>query len=258
MLSFPHAKINLGLHILRKRVDGFHDLETCFYPVRETCDALEMIPAQDAETLEIMGMEWHEPIEKNLVWKAYQMFRTLVPEFPPQKWFLLKKIPTGGGLGGGSSDAAFALKMMASQMGWEPHDPRLFEMAARLGSDCACFLYDQPAFGRGRGEILEPLSLDLSAYRIELVFPGIHISTAEAFAGILPKTPSIPLSKILRLPVSEWKTLLHNDFEESLFPKYPMLKAAKEALYQKGAVYAAMSGSGSAMFGLFPATLGKG
>lgn len=251
MVSFPFAKINLGLRILRKRADGFHDLETCFFPLPETCDVLEMLPSESGGSLRVEGMDWSEPKEQNLIWKAQEAFRGLEPGFPAQDWTVLKKIPTGGGLGGGSSDAAFALRMMAEKAGWPKDDPRLQELAARLGSDCAYFLHDAACIGTGRGEVLEPFELDLSAYEIRLVFPGIHVSTAQAFSRVQPQVPEKGLKEILRQPVATWKEELVNDFEPSVFAQFPELAEAKEKLYRQGAVYAAMSGSGSTLFGLF-------
>jgi len=251
MLVFPHAKINLGLHVIRKREDGFHELETCFYPALDLCDALEMLPAQEDPGLEIFGADFTGPKESNLVWKAMEMFRKEEPLFAEHSWYLLKKIPSGGGLGGGSSDAAFALRLMAQKAGWEKNDLRLHKIAATLGSDCAFFLYDQPMYGTGRGEILEPFSLDLSEYRIEFVFPGIHVSTAMAFSRFQPAIPKRSIREILELPFSEWRDLLKNDFEDSVFPQFPVLAEHKQDLYNRGAVYASMSGSGSTLFGLF-------
>lgn len=251
MISFPHAKINLGLHILEKRADGYHNLETCFYPVFSLCDALEMTESSGDSNLTISGMEWKEPKEKNLIWKAYQLFKKHEPNLPEMDWHLLKKIPTGGGLGGGSSDAAFALPMLAEKSGWSKDDPRLFEMAASLGSDCAFFLHDAPMIGTGRGEILEPIALDLTAFQFQFVFPGIHISTAMAFSNVTPRVPRKSIREILGQPISTWKAELKNDFEESVFSQFPKLKNLKEKLYADGAIYAAMSGSGSTLFGIF-------
>ena len=250
MLSFPHAKINLGLRITRKRPDGFHDLETCFFPVPEVFDALEMCPSPES-SLEIYGMEWNEPQEANLVWKAMDLFRKEEPSLPPLSWFIQKKIPTGAGLGGGSSDASFALRMMAKYCNWSSEDPRLLKLAATLGSDCAFFLQDQAMLGSGRGEILEAFPVDLSAYEIRFVFPGIHISTAKAFAGVVPKPGENSLKEILSLRPEEWNGKLVNDFEESIFPQFPELKKVKDKFYEEGAIYASMSGSGSSMFGIF-------
>ena len=252
MLAFPHAKINLGLHVLSKRADGYHNLETCFYPAFELCDALEMLPVNKGNAeLKVFGTDWTEPKESNLVWKALQKFRKAEPAFEEHSWNLLKKIPSGGGLGGGSSDAAFALKLMAEKAGWEKTDPRLQQIASDLGSDCAFFLFDQPMIGTGRGEILTPIELDLSNYRIEFDFPGIQISTSMAFSKVQPKEPERPLNEILALPVSEWKKWLKNDFEDSVFAHFPVLSGLKQNFYERGAEYAAMSGSGSTFFGLF-------
>lgn len=256
MLHFPTAKINLGLRILRKRSDGFHDLETCFFPVKQCCDVLEMLEAP-VSSMKVYRADWEGSVEKNLVWRAMELFRKHQPELPPLQWHLLKNIPSGAGLGGGSSDAATALRLMAEFSGWKADDPRLFEMAARLGSDCAFFLMGGPAIGKGRGEVLEELQLDLSAYEIRLVFPGIHISTAEAFAGVQPSVPQSSLKEILSLPPRLWKDLLVNDFEKSVFQKFPSLMAEKEKLYAAGAVYASLSGSGSALYGLFPGNNGQ-
>jgi 4-diphosphocytidyl-2-C-methyl-D-erythritol kinase len=250
MLRFPHAKINLGLRIVAKRPDGFHDLETCFYPVPELCDGLEMLEAAESD-LTIHGESWAESRESNLVWKAMDLFRSFEPNLPPLNWHLLKRIPSGAGLGGGSSDAAFALRMMAAFSGWHEQDERLFEMAAKLGSDCSFFIQDKSMLGFGRGEILKPAEINLDAFDIRFIFPGIHISTAKAFSGISVTRPEKSIEEVLSLPVEEWRNHLKNDFEESLFPVFPELQQAKEKLYSEGAVYASMSGSGSALFGLF-------
>jgi len=252
MIVFPHAKINLGLNILKKRPDGFHDLETCFYPVKSLCDALEVIPAKNGSSdLLLYNSDWNGPKEQNLVWKAYTMFLEHEPNLEPLEWILFKKIPSGGGLGGGSSDAVFALRLLAQKSGWSKTDPRLFQMAARLGSDCAFFLHDSPMLGFGRGEVLEPISLSSENFRIEFVFPGIQISTADAFANIKPALPAKPVSEIIKQPIETWKEELINDFEVSVFPQHPSLPKIKAEFYEKGAIYASMSGSGSTMFGLF-------
>ena len=250
MLQFPPAKINLGLRILRKRPDGYHDLETCFYPLPHFCDALEML-VSERNSLQVHRADWQASPEKNLVWRAMELFRDTEKNLPPLKWNLLKCIPSGAGLGGGSSDAAYALLMMGRLCGWEAEDARLHDMAARLGSDCAFFLLNKPAIGTGRGEILRPFPLDLSAWEIRLVLPPVHVSTSEAFSKVIPAEQQIPLEEILKLPVESWKNLLVNDFETSVFDKYPSLLEEKEKLYSEGAVYASLSGSGSALYGLF-------
>lgn len=252
MISFPHAKINLGLHIVERRKDGFHNLETCFYPIKAVQDSLEMIPVPNGMgNLSVYGSSWNEPKEMNLIWKAWLKFREVEPYCPEFHWHLLKKIPLGGGLGGGSSDAAFALRMMATFCKWELSDIRLQNLAAEIGSDCAYFLQDKPMFGTGRGEVLKSITVDLSQYWIELITPGIHVSTSEAFSKVVPAKTSKPIPEILKQPVETWKMELVNDFEKSVFSQFPALKKMKEDLYEKGATYASLSGSGSSLFGIF-------
>ena len=195
------------------------------------------------------GVDW-DPL-KDLTAKAYFLLAAQY-QLPPMKIYLEKRSPVGAGLGGGSSDAAFALRMMATLAGLDLTDEQLAGYAAQLGSDCAFFIYNTPMFGSGRGEILEPYPLNLEGYRIEVVIPeGIAVSTADAYRGIVPQEPERPLKEILRLPVTQWKDNLENDFEKTVFAKYPALAAVKAQLYEKGALYAAMSGSGSACFGIF-------
>ena len=275
MILYPNVKINLGLKVLRKRPDGYHDLETLFVPYPGIADCLEVVTGDDySRTLaglqerypslvqaisddgKLMitlaregGVDW-DPL-KDLTAKAYFL---LADEYdlPPMKIFLEKRSPVGAGLGGGSSDAAFALRMIATLAGLELSDEKLASYAARLGSDCAFFVYNTPMFGTGRGETLKPYSLDLKGYRIEVVVPGdIAVSTADAYRGIVPSESGTPLREILRQPVTSWKDSLENDFEKTVFAKYPALASVKAELYEKGAVYAAMSGSGSACFGIF-------
>ena len=276
MILYPNVKINLGLKVLRKRQDGYHDLETLFVPYPGIADTLEIITGEDysrtlaglkeryntltqaiSEDGKLMitlarqeGIDW-DPL-KDLTAKAYFLLSEDY-SLPPMKIYLEKRSPVGAGLGGGSSDAAFALRMMATLAGLELSDETLAAYATRLGSDCAFFIYNTPMFGTGRGEILEPFPLNLEGYRIEVVIPqGIAVSTADAYRGIVPEEPQVPLSRILHQPVSTWKDCLENDFEKTVFAKYPALAEVKTNLYEKGAVYAAMSGSGSACFGIFP------
>ena len=275
MILYPNVKINLGLKVLRKRPDGYHDLETLFVPYPGIADCVEIITGDDySRTLaglkeryssltqaisddgKLMitlarreGVDW-DPL-KDLTAKAYFL---LAEDFdlPPMKIYLEKLSPVGAGLGGGSSDAAFALRMMATLANLDLTDEQLASYAARLGSDCAFFVYNTPMFGTGRGEILEPFPLDLKGYRLEVVIPeGIAVSTADAYRGIVPCESGTPLREILNRPVSSWKDTLENDFEKTVFAKYPALAAVKAGLYEKGALYAAMSGSGSACFGIF-------
>ena len=290
MITRPNVKINLGLHVLRKREDGYHDLETLFVPCFSFCDTLEIIRGDDwSRTSAVLfdkygesriaqavspdgklmvtiaraeGVDW-DP-QKDLTVKAYHLLGADY-DLPPVKIFLEKSAPVGAGLGGGSADAAFALRMLSELAGLGLSDDALAAYAARLGSDCAFFIYNRPMLGTGRGEILSPAPAGLPAFvsgadsqaagnglRIELVIPeGIAVSTADAYRGIIPRIPAHPLFEILARPVDEWKQLLVNDFEETVFAKHPSLAACKESLYARGARYAAMSGSGSALFGLF-------
>ena len=276
MISSPNVKINLGLNVLRKRTDGFHDLETLFVPYSGICDRLEIITGDDwSRTLaglrekygslvqavspdgKLMitlaraeGVDW-DPL-KDLTAKAYFLLAADY-DLPPMKIFLEKLSPVGAGLGGGSADAAFALRMIAELGGLTLADEQLAAYAARLGSDCAFFIYNRPMFGSGRGEVLEPYDLNLDGYRLEVFIPeGVAVSTADAYRGIVPAIPAKPLREVLSQDISTWKQDLHNDFETTVFAKYPSLAHVKEELYARGACYAAMSGSGSAFFGIYP------
>ena len=250
MIVYPHSKINLGLHILRKREDGFHDIETLFYPLKLS-DALEIIPASDGKTeFSSSGIPVPGNAEENLCLQAWELLHKHHP-IPPVKIHLHKVIPIGAGLGGGSSDAAFTLKLINDL--FEADIPRelLYEYAAQLGSDCSFFLNGQPALASGRGEILKPFDLSLKGYYLILVSPPVHVSTAGAYAGIKPSIPGTRLEDILALPVKNWKGLLVNDFEHSVFEKHPEIKEIKRQLYESGALYAGMSGSGASVFGIF-------
>ena len=277
MITNPNVKINLGLNILRKREDGFHDLETLFVPYFGIIDTLEIVVADDysrtsaaifgkyapemiaqgiSEDGSLMitiaraeGVDW-DPL-KDLTAKAYHV---LAEDFklPPVKIFLEKTSPVGAGLGGGSADAAFALKMLNELCELGLSDQQLAGYAARLGSDCPLFIYNRPMIGEGRGEILTEYPLDLSAYDLQVLTPeGVSVSTKDAYAGIRPHLPEVSLRDALARPVEEWADVLVNDFEETVFAKYPELAAIKRSLYDSGAVYASMSGSGSALFALY-------
>jgi len=277
MITYPNVKLNLGLHVLHRREDGFHDLETLFIPYTGLHDTLEIITGDDysrtsarlQETYataqmaqgitpdgKLMvtlarkeGVDW-DPL-KDLTAKAYGLLAERY-KLPPMKIYLEKTSPVGAGLGGGSADAAFALRMMAELAGLELPDTELAALAARLGSDCAFFIYNRPMLGTGRGEILEPFDIDLTGYRVEVTVPeDIAVSTADAYRGIVPKEPALPLREVLALPVPQWKDTLVNDFEATVFARYPRLAVIKQSLYGNGAVYAAMSGSGSALFALY-------
>lgn len=252
MLTFPNAKINIGLYVTGKRPDGYHDLETIFYPV-QLKDGLEIIDHNVKDNdLKISGLGVGGANDNNLVWKAYYLLQQDFPEkIKPLHIFLHKVIPMGAGMGGGSADGAFMLRMMNDlfQLGLSTQE--LEQYALQLGSDCPFFIRNQPAFATGRGELLSPVTLDLSSYRIQLICPAIHVNTAAAFKGIMPATPAFDLKNITDLPISEWKENISNDFEQTVFVQHPILKEIKKQLYAQGALYAAMSGTGSTVYGIF-------
>lgn len=251
MISFPNAKINLGLNIVSKRADGYHNIETIFYPLTSMRDALEIVPTKgEVTSLKQSGLLIGGKPECNLVMKAYQL---LASEYalPKLDVFLYKNIPFGAGLGGGSSDAAFMLKMLNKISDLNLSNEELEKIAGKLGADCAFFIRNRPVFASGIGNVLEDIELSLEDYDISVVKPDIHVSTQEAYSMISPQQPQVSIREIIQLPPEKWKGLLVNDFEESVFALYPEIKAIKEEMYGKGAVYAAMSGSGSAVFGLF-------
>ncbi len=250
MVSFPPCKINLGLQIINKRPDGYHDLLTCFYPVPWT-DILEIIPA-DQFAFTSSGNSIPGATEDNLCIKAYQLLKQEF-DLAPVHIHLHKIIPTGAGLGGGSADAAHMLRLLNTIFQLQLPQQTLMDYAAKLGSDCAFFIQDNPMFGQGRGEILAKISVNLRGNYLVLVKPEIHVSTAEAFAGIRPRRPQHTLEEVFLQPMADWKTMLKNDFEESVFWKYPVIQALKDKMYGIGAQYASMSGSGSAVFGIFDA-----
>lgn len=248
MLVFPNAKINIGLNIIEKRPDGFHNIESCFYPVGWS-DALEIIPSEkfgfQSDGIHIPGDS-----SNNLCTKAYQMLAKDYT-FPAVNIHLLKAVPIGAGLGGGSSDAAFTIKALNDVFSLNISLEKQLDYARRLGSDCAFFIENKPLYCFEKGDRFEEISLTLAGKWIVLVNPGLHISTVEAYSGVNPRRSETDLRGLLKQPVSEWKKGVKNDFEESLFPKYPVLKDIKEKLYEKGAAYAAMSGSGSTLYGIF-------
>lgn len=301
MITNPNVKINLGLNVLRKREDGFHDLETLFVPYFGISDTLEIVVGDDYSRTSaalfakydskvshsqgsvkpegVFGVETEETSDpkivqgisedgrlmitiareegvgwdplKDLTVKAYDI---LAADFdlPPVKIFLEKTSPVGAGLGGGSADAAFALMMLNELCGLGLDEDRLTEYASRLGSDCAFFIHNRPMIGEGRGEILSDYPLSLDGYNIQVITPaGIAVSTMDAYGGICPHNPEVPLHEALALPICQWQDVLVNDFEETVFAKHPELAAIKKSLYDSGAVYASMSGSGSALFAIY-------
>lgn len=248
MIRFAPCKINLGLHVVARRPDGYHNLETCFYPI-PWYDVVEALPAPRI-SFSMSGREVPGPPETNLCLRAYEMLKQQF-SLPPVSMHLHKVVPTGAGLGGGSADGAHTLRVLNDVFDLRLSREALLRFAANLGSDCAFFLHDEPMLGSGRGEILSPLALSLKGYFLVLVKPDVHVSTAEAYAGIVPKLPQLELTSTLREPVSTWRDRLVNDFETTVFEKFPQIKTIKTQLYREGALYAAMSGSGAAVFGIF-------
>jgi len=255
MLDFPNAKINLGLYITAKRPDGFHNLESCFYPVKWS-EALEIVPAPEVK-FTMTGLPVPGEPETNLCLRAYKLLQQDF-DLPPVHLHLHKVIPMGAGLGGGSADAAYTLRILNKLFELNLKAAALENYARQLGSDCAFFVQNKPVIASERGDVFTPVLLDLSPYSCVVVYPGIHITTSEAYAGITPKEPTCTMSLLLKQDVRVWNNVLKNDFEESLFPKYPELPLVKEKLYAAGACYASMTGSGSAIYGLFEGEVPSG
>ncbi|RYZ56455.1 MAG: 4-(cytidine 5'-diphospho)-2-C-methyl-D-erythritol kinase [Sphingobacteriales bacterium] len=250
MLSFPISKINLGLYVTEKRTDGYHNLETVFYPI-PLRDVLEVIPSTESR-IEVSGKVVAGNTTDNLVWKAFQLVQQEYPEkVLSSAIYLHKAIPMGAGLGGGSSDGACMLRILNDVYHLDLGDERLAELALMLGSDCPFFIYGKPMFASGRGEELTPIALDLSAYSIQVICPDLHVSTATAFSLLHPTPAATDLRQLASLPMASWKDKVSNVFEEAAFRAHPPLQEIKEQLYTQGALYASMSGSGSAIYGIF-------
>ena len=246
MLLYPNAKINLGLNVLRKRSDGYHDIESLFVPVPSLCDVLELVRS------DTFGMHvYNASVEgENLCSKAWKLMNRLFG-IPPVEIHLFKNIPMGAGLGGGSSDAAFTIAGLNTLFGLNIPKEELAALAAQLGSDCAFFIYNRPMMARGRGEMLSPVDFSLDGHELRIFPQPVFVSTREAYSGIIPREPEHSIQEVIKLPVSQWRGLLVNDFEETVFARHPSLAEAKQALYDGGALYAAMTGSGSALFAIY-------
>jgi len=248
MISFPNAKINLGLNIIEKRADGYHNIESVFYPVGWK-DVLEILPSDNlnfkSSGIKIPGKE-----EENLCLKAYHLLKKDF-DIPPVNIYLHKILPIGAGLGGGSSDAAFTLIRINELFELKITNSDLQKYAKKIGSDCAFFIENKPKFCYKKGDSFKNSNVDLSGKYILLIFPEIHVSTAEAYRGIVPTKPENMLKEIIKQPITDWKYLMKNDFEETIFQLYPELNEIKKLLYSVGAIYASMSGSGSTMYGIF-------
>lgn len=260
MIKFVNAKINLGLRVLRRRTDGYHELSTVFYPVGKYAgtprdygrlsDILEITKA-DADSLTVGGAMPDCRMEDNLVWKALQLYRSLMPTLPPVNILLEKQLPSQAGLGGGSADAAFTLSALNELCDNALSEAQLLDAALQLGADCPFFIINRPCVAAGIGEKLTPIELNLSGLWIAVIKPAVSISTAEAFRYVTPREPETPITEIVRRPVEEWRDVLVNDFEESMFKLHPEIKGIKDYLYSKGALYASMSGSGSSFYGIY-------
>ncbi|GIV27062.1 MAG: 4-diphosphocytidyl-2-C-methyl-D-erythritol kinase [Bacteroidia bacterium] len=253
MITFSNSKINLGLYVLNKRSDGYHDISTVFYPIGWK-DIIEIIPDESINNnIEIynFGLSLNIPLQENIIFKAYQLLLNRFNNLPGLKVYLYKQVPYGAGLGGGSANAAFFLQTCNNLLKLNLTKEELKEIASKLGADCAFFMENKPCIASGKGDVLTPIELDLSSYYIYVVFPGIPISTKEAYQNVVPQNREVDLQRILQLPIEEWKYYLVNDFENSIFNKYPVLSQLKQRMYDYGALYGSMSGSGSAIYGIF-------
>lgn len=266
MICFPNSKINLGLFVTNKRSDGYHDLETVFYPLLPHTgttnnvvpgagtlnDVLEIVPAQNEGKLYLSGLPVTGDSNDNLVWKAYTLLQNKYPAaVPALDIYLHKAMPMGAGIGGGSGDGAFMLRLLNDYCHLGMTDAELAGYALQLGSDCPFFVYNTPQYATGRGEVMTPVGIDLSGYDIHLICPEVHVSTRTAFAGITPKPAPFDLRNLEQLPITDWKNVLHNDFEQTVFGTHPVLGELKNELYNQGAIYASMTGTGSAIYGIF-------
>lgn len=250
MLVFPNAKINIGLDILKKRDDGFHEIETVFYPI-PLKDALEIVEGENNTiSFEQTGLTVDSNEGNNLCEKALNLLSSK-HKIPAIKMHLHKVIPMGAGLGGGSSDASFTLKTINELFSLNLSNEQLKNTAAQLGSDCPFFIENKPMMAKGRGELLQKIDLSLKGYFLVLIHPSVHISTPQAYGMIKPAIPELSLYEKINHPIEKWKDYIKNDFEKPIFKQYPELKTIKEQLYESGASYASMTGSGSALFGIF-------
>jgi len=249
MITFPNCKINLGLNVLGKRSDGYHDIESVFFPV-QIKDGIEII---EKETFQFStsGLPIEGDQEKNLCVKAYHLLKKDFPQLPNVQIHLHKAIPMGAGLGGGSADGAFALNLLNKKFNLSLSENQLMNYALQLGSDCPFFILNKPCIAKGRGEILDQIDLDLSSFKIVIIHPNIHISTAWAFSNITPAIPKISIKEIIKQSIETWKEELKNDFEDAVFIQHPEIKNIKDGLYNAGAIYSSISGSGSAVYGIF-------
>ncbi len=249
MLVFPNSKINIGLNITKKREDGFHNLETIFYPI-SLSDIIEFVETTRKTSLINTGIEVDSHSDNNLIIRAYNLLKKdfILPEL---KIHLHKIIPLGSGLGGGSANASFMLTSLNEKFNLKISENKLMKYAQKIGSDCPFFIKNKPVFAEGTGNIFSELDLELSSFYIVIIIPAIHVSTKEAFREINISKPQKSIKELIRLPVKEWKNSIRNDFEKNIFKLYPEIKNIKDTLYNSGAVYSQMSGSGASVFGFF-------
>ena len=247
MIVYPNAKINLGLNVLKKRVDGYHEISSIFYPVKELYDILEILPSDDF-SFTSSGIEIHG--DRNICTKAFELLQQDF-KIGNVKIHLHKLIPIGAGLGGGSADGAFVLKAFNTLFDLKLSNTELEKYALKLGADCPFFIYNTPKYVTGIGEKMTAIDLDLSEFELQFIFPDLHISTAKAYGGVTPDIPERNLLDAIKYPIDNWKEELQNDFEVSAFAKYPQLAKMKAKLYADGAIYASMTGSGSVIYGMF-------
>ncbi len=250
MILFPNAKINLGLNIVAKRADGYHDIETLFYPI-DLEDALEVVPSDtEADSLHISGIQVDGDPNNNLVMKALRLIRSIHP-VPPVSVYLHKAIPFGAGLGGGSADAATMILLLNQLFDLQMNEQEMLKISAQIGADCPFFIKNKPVFATGTGNEFTETALSLSGKFLVLIKPDIHVSTPLAYSRVIPQKPAKSLTEICKQPIETWQKEMINDFESTVFPLFPEIKKIKESLINSGATYAAMSGSGSSVFGIF-------
>ncbi len=248
MIKFPPAKINLGLNVLYKRSDGYHEIDTCMIPIGLS-DVLEVLPSGNFQFIQT-GLSVDGDVSDNLVVRAYELLSDIF-NIPPVYVHLRKNIPMGAGLGGGSSDASYMLLMLNELFELKLNNEEIRKLAVQLGSDCPFFVENKPQLGKGRGDVLSPVSINLSGYFLKLIFPGIHINTKDAYSNLSLLGNKQAIESIVSAPIELWKNQLNNDFEETVFKLHPSLKDIKNELYDEGAVYASMTGSGSTLYGIF-------
>ncbi len=250
MISFPNAKINIGLNIIEKRPDNYHNIETIFYPIPLN-DALEISPNDDISFNIIGSFSDCATTEDNLIYKAYKAVAAN-HTIPPFSCYLKKHIPTGAGLGGGSSDAAFMIKLINDFANLNLSNQQMEHLASSIGADCPFFIQNKPTFAEGIGDKFTNINLNLQGYKLLLIKPNIHVPTKDAYSNTIPHKWDNPIINAISQPINEWNNYIFNDFENSIFPKHPELKHIKQQIYNSGALYASMSGSGSSIYGIFP------